>query len=138
MPLSSRTFSLTRPDGTLKTADEMQHEADTLIRDAQARGERMRAEIADNVVEATSKNQTATVSVTAGGTLQSVRLSDRIKGMGAAMLSAWIMEAYREACCQATARTSEIAGREIGEERAANMLSGLLPKFDDADEEARP
>lgn len=138
MTSASRRFSLTRPDGTLKTAEELQDEANQLVRDAQARGERVRAELADNVAEATSKNQAATVTVTATGALQSVRLNDRIKGMGPAMVSTSIMEAYREASRQAAERTTEITGREIGAERAQALMRDLLPDLSQPEEDARP
>jgi hypothetical protein len=131
---------VTRPDGTLKTAAELQEEADRLIRDARARGERVRSELAGNVAEATSTNQAATVAVTATGGLQSVRLNDRIKQLGPAQVAASIMEAYQKASGEALARTAEITGREIGEDRARAMFRDLLNRDlpdDDADGRSR-
>ncbi len=59
-----------------------------------------------------SANQAATVSVNAAGGLQSVRLNDRITKLSPAQVAASIMEAYRSATAQVSARTAEIAGPE--------------------------
>jgi DNA-binding protein YbaB len=136
MGLSRPRFSITKPDGTLKSAAELQEEADRLILGAQARTERLREAVAANIVEATSRNRAATVTVVATGALQSIRLNDRIQGMGAAMVAESIMEAYREASRQAVARTTEIAGEEIGEERARTMMTELLPDYAMSDQAA--
>jgi len=119
-------FSMTNPDGSLKTAEDLQNEANRLVHDTQARARAMQEEIAANVVEVTSKNQAVTVTVTATGALKSVRLSDRIKGMGVAMVSTSIMEAYHEACRQAAARTLEIT-RQEGGDRLAELMRTLVP-----------
>lgn len=124
-----RNFTLTKPDGTLKTAQELQEDASRLVADARERGERMRAQLVDNVVEATSQNQAATVTVTASGAMQSVRLSDRVKGMGPAKIAASVMEAYQDATRQAAARTAEITEQEVGDERVTSLMRELLPDF---------
>ena len=131
-----RRFSVTKPDGTLKTGEELQADADELIRDARARGERVRTELAANVVEARSTNQAATVTVTASGALKGVRLNDRIEKLSPVQVAASIMEAYREAAAQAAARTTEIAGREFGAERARQMFRNLDPDSGNADSES--
>ena len=127
--MTSGRLSITRPDGTVKTADELQRDADQLVRDAQTRAENVRSELSGNVVEATSRNQAATVTVTAAGALQSVRFSDRARGLSPAQLSTSVMEAYQEASRQAAARTIEIAGRELGSDRVTSMMRELLPDY---------
>ena len=100
----------------------------------------MRGELAGNVAEATSNNRAATVAVTATGALQSMRLNDRIKQLGPAQVAASVMEAYQKASREALARTAEITGREIGEDRARAMLRDLLNRDlpdDDADGPSR-
>jgi len=134
---SARRFSLTKPDGTLKTADELQAEADEMVRNAQQRAQQLQAAIADNVVEATSKDQAATVTVTAAGALRSVRLNDRIKSMGPAKVSTSIMEAYQAAARQAAARTVEIAQQHSGDERVVRMMRDLMPDLPDEEESRR-
>jgi DNA-binding protein YbaB len=132
-----RNFSLTSPDGTPKSADELQADANRLIADARARGERMAAKLAENSAEATSRNMAATVVVTATGALQSVRLSDRTKGMGPAMIAASVMEAYQAATRKAVARTTEIAAEEGADPRVAQMMLDMVPEHVDPEHEER-
>ena len=131
---SPRSLSITKPDGSLKTAEELQRDAEQLVRDAKARADRIRAGLADNIVEATSKNQAASVTVTATGALRSVRFSERSKGMSPPQLSAAVMEAYQQASQQAAAQTIEITEREIGDERVTGMMRDLLPSYAEPDE----
>ena len=129
-----RHFSITKPDGTLKSADELQAEANQLVSDAQSRAAKLRTAITANVVEATSRNQATTVSVQATGALLSIRLSDRVKSMGPALIASSIMEAYQEASRQAAARTMEITG-ELADGRATAMMRDLLPDYAKPEEE---
>ncbi|SHG58737.1 Conserved DNA-binding protein YbaB [Jatrophihabitans endophyticus] len=122
-----QNFSLLKADGSLKSAEDLQQETAARVQDARARAQRLGAEIAANVVEARSRNGVATVTVQAAGTLRSVRLSDRAKGMGPAMIAASVMEAYHLATEQAAARTREIATAALGDERTARLMAELVP-----------
>jgi DNA-binding protein YbaB len=122
-----RQFSVTNPDGSRKTPAQLQQSATQLVRDAQQRAERIGQELRENVVTASSRDQAATVTVTATGSLQSVRLSDRSKAMTPTQLSASIMQAYQTAVQEASVRTIEISQQEGMGSQITTMMKELLP-----------
>jgi DNA-binding protein YbaB len=134
-PPPPRHFSFTKPDGTLKTAAEVQAEANKLVAEAQQRATHLKTELAANTAEATSRNQAATVSVSAAGALQNVRLTDRVKTMTPPQIAASVLEAYQQAARQVAARTLEITAAE-GSPRVTAMMRDLLPSYARPDEEA--
>lgn len=122
-----RRFSLTHPDGRVKTADELQAEATALTASARARADRLASALAANTAEGSSRNAAATVSVTATGALQSLRLTERVRSMTPNQIAEAVLEAYRTAARDAAARTADITQAEVGDSRVTAAVRDLLP-----------
>lgn len=107
---------------------------DARLTDGRRRREELTAEFAEARFSATSRDQLATVTVGAGGVLQSVQIGERGRSATPVQIGAAVLAAYRVAAMQATEESISVIERMAGPEQAA-VARELLPQFDGADED---
>lgn len=125
--MEQRTPPITDPAKWLRDQEQR-------IAKLQEQANRTKQELADSVVTVISRDQAVTVRVNPAGVLLELRISPQAERLGAAQLTARIMETYQKARSQAAARTVEIMSGLVGyDSDAMNFLRSTLPDIDDED-----
>ncbi|MGH8961717.1 MAG: YbaB/EbfC family nucleoid-associated protein [Jatrophihabitantaceae bacterium] len=98
------------------------------------RAEQVKAELAQNTATARSEG-VVTVTVGAGGVMQSISFGPKAEGLGAAKLSATTMRVYGQACRAAAARSQQILGELVGPDSPTlQLMRDAVPPDPDEEE----
>ncbi|WP_203826490.1 YbaB/EbfC family nucleoid-associated protein [Actinoplanes palleronii] len=93
---------------------------------------RAQAELATTQVDATSRDQSVSVTVNPSGVLLAVRFTPRSEGLTPVQLSERVMEAYRLACAEASRQMLQIMSGLVGEDSSAMaFLKSTMPPVED-------
>ncbi len=95
--------------------------------------EQARAKLAQNTVTIGDADSVVTITVGAGGVMQSIKFGPRANQLQPAQLSATVMRTYGQACRQAAARSQQIIGELVGAESPTLQLmrDAVPPEPDD-------
>ncbi|MGH3793983.1 MAG: YbaB/EbfC family nucleoid-associated protein [Pseudonocardiaceae bacterium] len=115
------------------------------LRDYQAQGEAMmrrsqdfQQRLQDTRETASSRDGAVTVTVSAGGALQDLSFSPRIRQLPEAELAQLTLQTAREAQNRVAHRVAELVEPVSGDGEALAFLRGQLPPLDDEQRDDRP
>ncbi|MEV0645921.1 YbaB/EbfC family nucleoid-associated protein [Phytomonospora sp. NPDC050363] len=112
--------------------DEWLRQQDQRIAALRASSEEATAELARANVEASDRAGLVTVTVNPSGVLMSAWFSPRTQGAAPAQLTAALMEAYRTATREASAKMLDIMSNVVGEDTdAMNFLKSTMPDIEE-------
>jgi DNA-binding protein YbaB len=119
---------------------------DSYVREQSARfaqlreqAEQVRAQLAQNTVTISDGDSIVTMTVGAGGVMQSIKFGPRANQLQPAQLSAAVMRTYGQACRQAAARSQQIIGELVGAESPTlQLMRDAVPPDSDDDAAAAP
>ena len=96
------------------------------------RAQSAKAKLAGTRVSASARDQSATVTVGPNGMLLGVQFTPRAEELSLSLLSARVMEAYRAACAESSARTLEVMAELVGpESKAVDHIRNTMPNPED-------
>jgi DNA-binding protein YbaB len=124
--------------GGLGDPDSYVREQSAHFAQLREQAEQARAQLAQNTVTISDGDSIVTITVGAGGVMQSIRFGPRANQLQPAQLSAAVMRTYGQACRQAAARSQQIIGELVGAESPTLQLMRDAVPPDPDDDAAAP
>jgi DNA-binding protein YbaB len=124
--------------GGLGDPDSYVREQSAHFAQLREQAEQARAQLAQNTVTISDGDSIVTITVGAGGVMQSIKFGPRANQLQPAQLSAAVMRTYGQACRQAAARSQQIIGELVGAESPTLQLMRDAVPPDPDDDAAAP
>jgi DNA-binding protein YbaB len=124
--------------GGLGDPDSYVREQSAHFAQLREQAEQARAQLAQNTVTISDGDSIVTITVGAGGVMQSIRFGPRANQLQPAQLSGAVMRTYGQACRQAAARSQQIIGELVGAESPTLQLMRDAVPPDPDDDAAAP
>ena len=122
---------------TAEALRQFQAEHQARMAQLQERAAEVRARLAATEITARSRDGAVSVVVGAGGVLKQLHFSSKAGELPLGKLSTTVLQAYRQACAEAAARSTEAMGALVGPDNPSyQMLRDAVPPAP-AEEEAQ-
>jgi DNA-binding protein YbaB len=125
--------------GGLGDPDSYVREQSAQFAQLREQAEQARAQLTQNTVTISDGDSIVTITVGAGGVMQSIKFGPRADQLQPAQLAAAVMRTYGHACRQAAARSQQIIGELVGAESPTlQLMRDAVPPDSDDDAAAAP